>query len=263
MVMTLVGMNQAMTLDAISDWERITEEHTKEWYERKSNLKITDLITTVKMQSQDIVQVSRLRRGLQQTTSVAIKYDQELSYTTLDPETYTIEAVALAPFEARADLNTYTEALNAANSEFEDVTSVQDVKEGGGSATEAPIVKPEEDGDGLSTGAIIGIVIGCVGFVALIGGVGYYVSQRGDDGGYVTTSGKTPPSQLDVGGMGHDEVSTLAEPNTVRASSNRQSGVTGALSGESVQGGYGDQRYVLYTPWLLVSVQRRLTNASW
>ena len=242
LLMTLLGMNQVMTPDAIADWEKTTEEHTKDWYERNSNLAITELSTTITLLEQQIVQVSRLRRrGLQETTSVEIKFDQALTYRTLDEDTYTLEAVALAPFEARADLNSYTESLISANSEFADITSVQEVREGGGSGTTPPIVEPEEESGGLGTGAIVGIVVGCVGFVALIGGVGYYVSQRGDDGGYVTTSGKTPPSQLDVG-MGNDEVSTLAEPNTIRAGSNLQGGVTGALSGESVQGGYGDQR---------------------
>ena len=245
LVMTLVGMNQIMTPDAIADWVKVTEDHTVEWYDRNSNLLVTDLETTVSLVEQNIIQSSRLRRGLQPVTSIQVKYDQRLSYNTADPDNFPATDVALGPFSNRGDLNTYLESLQAANDEFADVTSVADIGEGGGgSNTEAPIVEPDDDDDdGLGTAAIIGIAVGCAAAVALVGGVGYYVSQRGDDGGYVTASGKTPPSQLDVG-MRPDDVSTLGgEPNTYRQSSVRQSGLA-TISGESA-GGYGDQRYVV------------------
>lgn len=129
-------------------------------------------------------------------------------------------------------------ALKKENDEFEDVTAVSEIVQGTGGGGVKPIAAPvEETASGLSTGALIGIIVGCVAGVVAILGIGYFVSQRGDDGGYVS-SGKTPPSQLEVGnGLHGDEVSTLAEPHT----NGRNGGVPNTISGESIVG-YGDQR---------------------
>lgn len=236
--MTLVGLNAAMNPDAISEWQTVTEEHTVDFYSQNNQYGIANVKTTVTLVSQDLV--SRRRRlgesntARQLQASVKLKYNQEISYMTADETSDTATDVVTDPFQTQEDLENYLTALQAATPELEGVTSIEPVTAGEGSSTPAPVVPEPDEGGGIGTGALIGIVAGSVVAVGAILGVGYYVSQRGDDGGYVST-GKTPPSQLDVN-QGPDEVSTLAEPHT----NNRHSGVSNAMSGES-NAGYGDQ----------------------
>ncbi|CAB9496512.1 Calcium-binding EGF domain [Seminavis robusta] len=235
--MTLEGLNQLMSPEAQIDWKVTTEDHVENYFSQNPGLDITNVVTTISDIEQTVITPSRWLRRLQ-TASVKVQYTQEISYQTQNADRDTPATIVTAPFENTQDQEAYLEALSESNNEFEDVTGVSPVTQGtggGGGGGENPAVPPAEESGGLSTGALIGIVCGCVVGVLVILGVLYFVSQRGDDGGYVST-GKTPPSQLDVGGGLGDEVSTLAEPHT----NNRPNGVSTAMSGESIQG-YGDQ----------------------
>jgi hypothetical protein len=239
MEMTLEGLNQLMSPDAELDWKAVMSQHTKEYFQQNSALQITNVVTSIKKMEQTIITPSRrgfLRRHLQ-TASIKVVYTQEISYQTQNEESDTPEFIAAAPFSSPQDQDTFVAALKKANDEFDSVSAVSGVVQGTGGGDETPVEEPVEESSGLSTGALIGIIVGCVAGVLAILGIGYFVSQRGDDGGYVS-SGKAPPSQLDVGnGLHGDEVSTLAEPHT----HGRNSGVPNTISGESIVG-YGDQR---------------------
>jgi hypothetical protein len=239
MEMTLVGLNQLMSPDAQLDWKAVTSQHTKEYFQQNSALQITNVVTSITEMEQTIITPSRrglFRRHLQ-TASIKVVYTQAISYQTQNEERDTPETIAAAPFSSPQDRDTFVAALKKENDEFEDVAAVSEVVQGTGGGGEKPTEAPVEESSGLSTGALIGIIVGCVAGVVAILGIGYFVSQRGDDGGYVS-SGKTPPTQLEVGnGLHGDEVSTLAEPHT----HGRNSGVPNTISGESIVG-YGDQR---------------------
>jgi hypothetical protein len=237
--MTLVGLNQLMSPEAELDWKSVTSQQTKDYFQQNSALQITNVVTSIKKLEQSIVTASRrglFRRQLQ-TASIKVVYTQDISYQTQNEARDTPETIVVAPFSSPQDRDAFVAALKKENNEFEDVNAVSEVVQGtggGGTPTEPPV---EKEASGLSTGALIGIIAGCVAGVLAILGIGYFVSQRGDDGGYVS-SGKTPPSQLEVGnGLHGDEVSTLAEPHT----NSRNNGVPNAISGESIVG-YGDQR---------------------
>lgn len=261
--MTLVGMNSLMDEDAKADWVSVTNDHIKGYFTRNAQLGITAVETNVQVIQQNIISVER-RRQLQlrqpkfepedadadrsrrlATASILVQYSQELAYSTADADRDTMEVIALAPFQTLSDLDDYVATLQDTNVAFSSVQRVQDVGEDTGgppTPSASPITGNDSDKGGMSTGAIIGIVVGCVGALLLVGGVGYFVSQRGDDGGYVTT-GKTPPNELDVGSS-PDEVSTLAEPHTIRNSSGMANTISGDVNQSGSGGGYGDQRYV-------------------
>ena len=225
-----------MGLEAELDWKTVTAQYTRDYYEK--NVEISNLQTTITTMEQSIVTSSRrglLRRQLQ-TASVKVVYTQEISYQTLEEGRNTPETVVVAPFSSPQGRDTYLTLLKEENGDFAEVTTVSKVVQGTG-GNEAPVEKPVVNDSGLSTGALVGIIVGCAAGVVAILGIIYFVSQRGDDGGYAS-SGKTPPSQLHVGnGLHGDEVSTLAEPHVM----GRNSGVPNTISGESIVG-YGDQR---------------------
>lgn len=201
-------------------WQNATANFQKQYYASVMNSPIVGLETEVQITRVVLPQPnSRGLRQLQGQDVVSVIYSQTMQYRSVD-QNFSPSQVALLPFETEVGRNAYVELLKGTGQGvLVDVTSsssvVTDATPQPSAAPLGPTAlptqnpassKPAEDGDGLGTGAIVGIAVG--GGVALIAILLFFFFRSGDND---YEGANDPPPSVNVK-RDRDEVSTLAAP---------------------------------------------------
>lgn len=129
--MTLEGLTEILSDDALNAWVDATTQRLMEHFQQGEGAAALDnLVTAIEVVQQEIIAamaVSRQGGGDAGASSLKIHYNQTISYTTTDADTYSSEAVVVAPFQQKDDLAVYVASLKEANPELEGVTNVMEV----------------------------------------------------------------------------------------------------------------------------------------
>ena len=216
----LVGATEMEPSEAVTFCDTYVA-HTKQFYKSQTEFGVENLETTCTFKKQELTASRRLAasiRGLQQSGTLKVTYDQSVTYMIAQSSAVTPSDVVLQPFASDTARGVFTDMLIATGDPaFAGLTSVSSVSQG------QP--DPSNDGGGLSTGAIIGIACGGAAGLALLAYGGYRISQKDSGGtGYSTTGDDMPPSSLRL--TGRDDVSTLDNKGVMDSR-------------------YGDQRYAV------------------
>jgi hypothetical protein len=218
------------TPESESEFASITAEYAALFFEMRPDLNVEGLRTVISVTGVTPGGGTTTRgRGLQ-TSSIFVIYEQDVLYQSSDPSV-TVEFLTTQPFAEEESRNEYTTLLaqsdDPALKEVESVSSVD-------FPTQAPVESPTrnpsrplptnepepDDGDGISTGAIIGIAVG--GGAFLIGCLLYNFCSPSN-----VNLVEPQNEQLDtfvVKEAGDDEISTLGPPIGLMENVNRFGG---------------------------------------
>jgi hypothetical protein len=233
--MTLTGIS-SFSGGAQSTWIKVTQDYISQYFAIRTGLKLTINHLIITYQSSEVIFSNsgrRRGRGLQTgTPSVIVTYNQEFGFKSEDPS-ITPDYVVSEPFVG--DTSVYRTALQQNSKDFTGLTSVSAVSVPGAVNS---ITGNNNNNSGLSNTAKILIYVGAgvIALLLLLALCYYMSSQKGRRlrRGYLAKKDNddAPPTQLQLG-VGADEVSTLAEPQTQTK--------MGRGAHESIAG-YGDQR---------------------
>lgn len=194
--MTLQGISEFASEDDQAQWEELTALYQQSYYQETTDAGVMELETTLSVTSR-----RRYRRYLQDGSEEAlvVSYSQDLKYRLVgssNTSSLTPSQVAGLPFASPEDRESYvTVFLNAADGSLADVTGSSAISDENGeiitaAPTSSPVARPtnegnegggddDKEGDGLSTGAVIGIAAG--GLVLCLGGILFCMNRQGGD----------------------------------------------------------------------------------
>jgi hypothetical protein len=266
--MELIGSSEKLDTSSAMDWAMLTELYVENYAMDNNFILDTSFLVTDQIVNPAATERQRGLRQLQQDVdSITLVYTQTLTYdifyTTIE-DPFTPEFLTTEPFAAAEDRAIYTQTLTTSdNQALQLVTAVTAVilptAEPSMSPSESPAPtaatlppsqsptnKKENDDDGLSMGAIIGIAAG--GGVGLILFLCFCWSLQSAKDGATGPNGArapdmTPPTELKM--KPSDDISALDEHNNANNGGRTGGGGTSEGNNDSVAG-YGDQRYVLY-----------------
>ena len=216
-----ITLNGIRSIEDVSDWEEATARYYERVYNNKNavdsgldNAVVEIMLTNINTKSNRSRQRERrglLERILQQSSTsnnvaVVVTYSQSITYRNIDPSAR-INTILKMPLSTEEYRNDYVTELKQDLEGYDDLASVSSISTPyDGSADQAVGADESTDNDaGISTGGLIGIVVG--GIVALALVVGTFVYYKKKNGRQTTSATRT----TDDNGHG----STLIQGNTV------------------------------------------------